>query len=58
MNQWEQSKCLKWRKLNCFHQYLPPIVENSNNKHGHEKDGYSFSPHIVRPVKKKTNNLN
>lgn len=31
-------------------QYLPCIVEDGHNKHGHEKNGDTFSPDIVRPV--------
>lgn len=37
---------------NEVYEHLTSIIEDGNNKHGHEKEGNSISSDIVRPVTK------
>ena len=35
-------------------QYLPSVVEDGDEEHGHEEDGDPFPPDVVRPVQGST----
>lgn len=42
---------LAWGNVGRCSNYLPSIVEDSDDEHGHEQDGNPFSSGVVRPVR-------